>query len=183
MGIKPYSCCFSGLRKTAHSPELCHLFIGWCCKINFPLKFPIQECWSSLLMGCWMIENTECLWTMFAVKLGNVKTEQLKLLPELCHLEGWYWGLFADQLQEKFPKKKDSRWTRISRPAAWRLLSTRVSWHLSFQVYSPITAAKESSGFIFLTFYWFFFQNEREISQMRFGKPPPKEEDKDLHYR
>lgn len=126
------------------------------------------------------MENTAHLWTVVAVKLGNVKTGQLKLLPDLCGCEGWY-CLFLDQLHGKRKrgkqnktKQKYSRWTRMSRSAVWRLLSTRASWHLSFQVYSPVKASKESSDFIYLTFNLFFFQNEK--SHLAFGKPSQRRE-------
>lgn len=39
-------------------------------------------------MGCWMIENTA---TVIAVKLGNVKTGQLKLLPDFLDLKDGIW--------------------------------------------------------------------------------------------
>lgn len=125
-------------------------------------------------MGCWMIENTAAV---IAVKLGNVKTGQLKLLPDFLDLKDGIWSCLHFCYKKIPPPKCEPR---CMDQALERFLSTRVSWHSQFSGLS--CQSSYSSDLIFLIFYCSFFQIKRGKSQMPLGKPSPKEEDRDLLY-
>lgn len=119
-----------------------------------------------------MTENTA---RVIAVKLGNVKTGQLKLSPDFLDLKDGVWFCLQLCYKKKSPPKMG---TSVPRPAFQRHFSTRVSWHSQFS--GLPCKSSSSSDLIFLTLYCSFYQSKSGKSLLPLGKPSPKEQDRDL---